>query len=71
MPADALFLNWATDINASGLVCEAVVEQMAYRDIDLDGLRTSSRRRSSITAETTMIYGKTGDGEIPRRPAHH
>ncbi|MDQ2052636.1 hypothetical protein RBH26_19440 [Natronolimnohabitans sp. A-GB9] len=34
MPADALFLSWATSINASGLFREALAEQMAYRDID-------------------------------------
>lgn len=33
-PADALFLSWATGINASGLFREALAEQMAYRDID-------------------------------------
>lgn len=38
MPADALFLSWATGINASGLFREALAEQMAYRDIDRDEL---------------------------------
>jgi len=37
-PADALFLSWATGINASGLFREALTEQMAYRDIDRDEL---------------------------------
>lgn len=40
MPADALFLSWATGINASGLFREALAEQMAYRDIDRDELST-------------------------------
>lgn len=39
-PADALFLSWATGINASGLFREALAEQMAYRDIDRDELST-------------------------------
>jgi hypothetical protein len=34
IPADALFLSWATGINASGLFREALAEQMVYRDID-------------------------------------
>lgn len=38
MPADALFLSWATGINASGLFREALAEQMAYRDIERDRL---------------------------------
>ncbi|PGF14588.1 hypothetical protein CP556_21075 [Natrinema sp. CBA1119] len=38
MPADALFLSWATGINASGLFREALAEQTAYRDIDRDEL---------------------------------
>ena len=37
-PPDALFLSWATGINASGLFREALAEQMAYRDIDRDEL---------------------------------
>ncbi|AQL41636.1 hypothetical protein BV210_02405 [Halorientalis sp. IM1011] len=37
-PADALFLDWATGINASGLFREALSEQMDYRDIDRDEL---------------------------------
>lgn len=40
MPADALFLSWATGINASRLFREALAEQMAYRDIDRDELST-------------------------------
>ncbi len=40
MPADALFLSWATGINASGLFREALDEQMAYRDIDRNELST-------------------------------
>jgi len=40
MPAVALFLSWATGINASGLFHEALAEQMAYRDIDRDELST-------------------------------
>ena len=39
-PADALFLSWATGINASGLFREALAEQMTYRDIDRDELST-------------------------------
>ncbi|WP_323174747.1 hypothetical protein [Natrialba sp. PRR66] len=38
MPADALFLSWATGINASGLFREALAEQMTYRDIERDRL---------------------------------
>jgi len=37
-PPDALFLSWASGINASGLFREALAEQMAYRDIDRDEL---------------------------------
>jgi len=37
-PPDALFLSWATGINASGLFREALAEQMTYRDIDRDEL---------------------------------
>ncbi|WP_238717463.1 hypothetical protein [Natronorubrum halophilum] len=38
MPADALFLSWATGINASGLFREALAEQMTYRNIERDRL---------------------------------
>jgi hypothetical protein len=37
-PADALFLSWATGINASGLFREALTEQMTYRGIDRNRL---------------------------------
>lgn len=39
-PADALFLEWTSSINASGLFREAVAEQMEYRGIDRDKLGT-------------------------------
>ncbi len=38
MPADVLFLHWATSLNASGLFREALAEQMTYRNIDRDEL---------------------------------
>jgi hypothetical protein len=37
-PVDALFLSWATGINASGLFREALTEQMTYRGIDRNRL---------------------------------
>ncbi|WP_440992339.1 hypothetical protein [Haloarchaeobius baliensis] len=33
-PADAVFLEWASGVNASGLFREELADQMAYRGID-------------------------------------
>jgi len=63
MPADALFLSWATGINASGLFREALAEQMAYRDIDRDELSSlvdevlidSSRDLNDLLEQTSSI----------------
>ena len=62
-PADALFLSWATGINASGLFREALAEQMTYRDIDRDELSTltkealtePSRGLDDLLEQTTNI----------------
>ena len=63
VPADALFLNWATGINASGLFREALAEQVAYRDIDRDELSSlvdevltdSSRDLDDLLEQTSSI----------------
>jgi len=63
VPADALFLSWATGINASGLFREALAEQMAYRDIDRDELSSlvdevlidSSRDLNDLLEQTSSI----------------
>ncbi|WP_353635600.1 hypothetical protein ABSL23_17275 (plasmid) [Halobacterium sp. NMX12-1] len=49
-PADALFLSWATGINASGLFREALTEQMTYRDIDRDELSTLAEEALTDTS---------------------
>lgn len=49
-PADALFLSWATGINASGLFREALAEQMTYRDIDRDELSTLTEEALTDTS---------------------
>jgi len=49
-PADALFLSWATGINASGLFREALTEQMTYRDIDRDVLSTLAEEALTDTS---------------------
>jgi hypothetical protein len=63
IPADALFLSWATGINASGLFREALAEQMAYPDIDRDelsalvdeALTDSSRDLDDLLEQTSSI----------------
>ena len=61
-PADALFLNWAPGINASGLFREALSEQMDYRDIDRDELvaLVEEALRDEET-ELTDLYERTSN----------
>ncbi|SEQ00964.1 hypothetical protein [Natrinema salaciae] len=58
-PADALFLSWATGINASGLFREALSEQMAYRNID--------RQRLVELVERTVQDGSRDFDELRER----
>jgi hypothetical protein len=58
-PADALFLSWATGINASGLFREALSEQMTYRDIN--------RQRLVELVERTVQDGSRDLDELCER----
>ena len=61
-PADALFLEWASGINASGLFREALSEQMDYRDIDRDELVALVEEvLCDEETELTDLYERTSD----------
>lgn len=81
-PADMLFLDWATGINASGLFREALSEQMSYRDIERDELvdlvedvlRENDRTLADLRAQTACIADleamHENTTEIPEQPTN-
>jgi len=69
-PPDALFLSWASGINASGLFREALAEQMAYRDIDRDELSILIEEALTDTnRDLDDLLDQTSSIEGPERPA--
>lgn len=76
MPVDALFLSWATGINASGLFREALAEQMAYRDIDRnelsrlvdEALTNSDRDLDDLLEQTSSIEDLNALLEVDSTP---